>query len=82
MFVKNSYNWDDFQGFLGEYVMENGYNVIIDDGVKINFGIEEEKLIDVSEQFRELEVIDIVCFEVVDFDLERFVLFFWGIKIL
>lgn len=80
--AKNSHNWDDFQGFLGEYATENGHNVTTDDGAKTNFGIEEEKLIDASEQSREPEVIDTVRSEAVDPDLERPVPPFWGTKIL
>ncbi|AIE75491.1 MULTISPECIES: methionine synthase [unclassified Synechocystis] len=80
--AKSSQNWDDFQGFLGEYAEENGNGLKADNGSSTNFGIEEEKLIDASEQSTRPEVVDTVRSEAVDPDMERPTPPFWGTKIL
>ncbi len=79
--AKSKQSWDDLQGFLGEFADENG-QAIADDGVKTNFGIEEEKLIDAGDHPAEPDLIDTRRSEAVEVNIQRPTPPFWGTKIL
>ncbi|MEY2983953.1 MAG: 5-methyltetrahydrofolate--homocysteine methyltransferase [Cyanobacteriota bacterium] len=80
--AKHSQNWDDFQGFLGDYADANGNGAGEANGAKTNFGIEEEKLIDATDKPAEPVVIDTRRSDAVDADIERPTPPFWGTQIL
>lgn len=79
--AKQSDQWDNLQGFLGEYAEESA-KAIADDGAKTNFGIEEEKLIDAGGQSAEADIIDTRRSEAVEDNIARPTPPFWGTKIL
>ncbi|MEB3227084.1 MAG: methionine synthase [Synechocystis sp.] len=80
--AKHSESWDDFKGFLGDYAEANGHGTGEENGAKTNFGIEEEKLIDATDQPAEPVVIDTRRSEAVDAAIERPTPPFWGTRIL
>jgi 5-methyltetrahydrofolate--homocysteine methyltransferase len=80
--AKQSANWDDFQGFLGDYAAENGKTVGEENGAKTNFGIEAEKLIDAGDSISEPDVIDTRRSPDVEENISRPTPPFWGTKIL
>ncbi len=81
--AKKSHNWDDLNGFLGDYAEANGNGADENgNGAKTNFGIEAEKLIDATEQSTEPDVVDTQRSEAVDPDIERPTPPFWGTQII
>ena len=76
--AKSSNQWDDFQGFLGEFAEENGYKQKSDKAEENGHNLEQEK----EENKPELKVIDTKRSEAVDVNIPRPTPPFWGTKIL
>ena len=76
--AKSSNQWDDFQGFLGEFAEENSYKQKSDKAEENGHNLEQEK----EENKPELKVIDTKRSEAVDVNIPRPTPPFWGTKIL